>query len=260
MKLIDLTVLKAKKYGSFCELETGGKFEPSVPGQFYMLKGDDWDGNPLLPRPISVMDEDAKAGKITFLIKDLGEGSKRLMEIKAGGKLKATGPLGNHFPVENISKGDEVLLIGGGVGVPPLYYLLQKLTAEGFKPIFLEGAKVKEELLLLAEIKKLGVTPVIATEDGSVGIKGFVTEAAKKYAGTAGAVFACGPRGMLKAVSRLFDNGKTRCFISLEERMACGYGVCLGCAVGIKDSEKEMHFDRVCVEGPVFDSRVVIWE
>ena len=260
MKLGVLEILQVRKHGPFCELQALGVSEPSSPGQFYMLKGEDWNGNPLLPRPISVMDEDFKAGKVSFLIKDLGTGSRMLTEMKAGDKLGATGPLGKPFPTEKASKGGEVLLIGGGVGVPPLYYLAKKLVAAGSKPVFIEGAKNHGELLLLDEIENLGIEPVVATEDGSAGIKGLATDAAKDHSATADTVYACGPYGMLRAVARLFDNGRTKCFVSLEERMACGYGVCLGCAVEIRTSANETRFDRVCVEGPVFDSRVVVWE
>lgn len=257
MKQLNFKVCKSKKYGDFCELWLKGDYEPSLPGQFYMLKGE-WNCHPLLPRPISILDEEKD--EIKFLIKNVGIGSKKLSELKKGDRLSGIGPLGNSFPYNEIKKGEKIILIGGGVGVPPLFYLSKVLARKGLKPIFIEGAKSKSELLLIDEIKKLGLNVEITTEDGSAGKKGVVTLIAEKYKKSANYIFACGPYGMLKAVSKIFSGEKCRCFVSLEERMACGYGVCLGCAVKIKEKEGKETFERVCKEGPVFDSRAVIWK
>jgi dihydroorotate dehydrogenase electron transfer subunit len=260
MKYIQLEVQNSEKYGDFCEVVFEGDFEPSLPGQFYMLKGSDWEGSPLLPRPISVLDEDVKKGIIKFLIKIFGEGSRKLTQLKKGEMVLATGPLGNHFPFEKVKKGEEIVLIGGGVGVPPLYYLSKILSEKGLDFIFLEGAKTKSELLLLDELKNFGCKILLSTEDGSIGEKGVVTKIAERYSKTADFVFSCGPYGMLKSVAKIFEKEKTECYVSLEERMACGYGICLGCAVEIKEKDGRSCFQRVCAEGPVFDSRVVEWK
>lgn len=259
MKYIEFEVLEAHKRGDFSEIVLSGDFEPSLPGQFYMLKGD-WGSHPLLPRPISILGECYKKKEIKFLVKNLGEGSKKLVNLKKGNFVKGTGPLGNHFPFEQLKKSDKIILIGGGVGVPPLYYLLKFLKEKGIEAIFLEGAKTKGELLLCEEIKKLTDDFLVATEDGTFGEKGLVTKIAEQFKKTADIVFSCGPIGMLKAVSEMFKKEKAECFVSLEERMACGYGVCLGCAVEIKGKEGRSSFQRVCAEGPVFDSKVVIWK
>lgn len=257
MRYLHFEVSSSKRYGDFCEVSLKGNFEPSLPGQFYMLKGE-WGSHPLLPRPISILDEEKN--EIKFLIKNVGIGSKKLVELKKGEKLSGTGPLGNHFPFERIKKNEEVILIGGGVGVPPLFYLAKTLVGKGVSPIFIEGAKTKSELLLVDAIKGLGLDFEITTEDGSAGKKGVVTLIAEKFRKSANYVFACGPYGMLKSVSEIFSYGKCRCFVSLEERMACGYGICLGCAVKIEEEKGNKRFQRVCKEGPVFDSRVVVWK
>ena len=141
MKYIPLKVQNSKRFGEFCELSLKGDFEPSLPGQFYMLKAKSWKSMPLFPRPISILDEDFERGLIKFLIKNLGQGSKMLTELIKGEKVMATGPLGNHFPFEKIKKNDKVFLIGGGDGVPPLYYLSKILYQRGYNFYFLEGAK-----------------------------------------------------------------------------------------------------------------------
>ena len=256
MKVVDLTVEIAERFGKYCKVVLRGDFEPSLPGQFYMLKGD-WGYDPLLPRPISVMDENLKEGKISFLIKNVGEGSRRLFELKKGDKVFGTGPSGNSFPIDKISKRDFVAIVGGGVGVPPLYYLLKKLNEKGIKPHFFEGARTKKDLILKSEIKNLNCDLELATEDGSCGKKGFVTELLKEI--NPDFVFACGPYGMLKAIARTFDKQSINCYVSLEERMACGYGICLGCAVKTYDEKRDEHFERICVEGPIFDSKRVKW-
>ncbi len=256
MKVVDFTVERAKRFNLYCELVLRGDFKPSLPGQFYMLKGD-WGYHPLLPRPISVMDEDVKDGKIFFLIKNVGEGSRRLTELKRGDKISGTGPLGNCFPIDKISNKDFVAIVGGGVGVPPLYYLLKKLNENGIKPHFFEGAKTKGDLILQGKIRKLGCDLKLATEDGSCGKKGFVTELFKWI--NPDFIFACGPYEMLKAIAKTFDKDGVNCYVSLEERMACGYGICLGCSVRTYDERSNEHFERVCCEGPIFDSKRVKW-
>ncbi|MCX7830300.1 MAG: dihydroorotate dehydrogenase electron transfer subunit, partial [Acidobacteria bacterium] len=250
MKYSDLEVVKSKRYGDFCELTLKGDLEPSLPGQFYMLKGD-WGSSPLLPRPISILDENFERKEIKFLIKNLGEGSKKLVNLKNGEFLKGTGPLGNHFPFEDLKPSDEIILIGGGVGVPPLYYLLKFLSEKGFKTIFLEGARTKSELLLCKEINGLGGELHITTEDGSAGEKGLIINIAERFKKSVDYVFACGPYGMLKAVSEMFEKERAKCFVSLEERMACGLGLCFGCV--IKTIDEKEPYKRVCKEGPVFD-------
>ena len=256
MKKTLLRVRESRQFGDYGLFRLEGEFEPSMPGQFYMLKGD-WGYTPLLARPISIMTEDRHT--VSFLVKIVGEGSRKLTEVNAGDSMTAVGPLGNHFPVEEVKKGDKVLMIGGGVGVPPLYYMSEKLVEREVLPIFCQGARSKDDILLLDEFRALSVEPLISTEDGSLGTKGLITDIAKERIGKADFVFACGPKGMLVAVSKLVG-GKTRAYFSLEERMACGFGICLGCACGIKHDDGETRYDRVCVEGPIFEAGKIVWD
>lgn len=256
MKFIDLEVRKVKKFGNFYEIVAIGEIEKSYPGQFYMLKGD-WGYDPLLPRPISVMDEDFEKKEISFLIKIVGEGSEKLCRVKRGDIIRGNGPLGRSFPIEEIKKDDRVALIGGGVGVPPLYYALKNLSEKGINVTFFEGAKTKSELLLFDEISSLAKDFEFSTEDGSFGKKGVVTNLIKEE--IFDYVFTCGPYLMMKGVFEIFEKTSSKCFVSLEERMACGYGVCLGCAVAIKGDDNSVHFERACIEGPVFNARNVVW-
>jgi len=256
MKKMSLRVRESRQSGSYGLFRLEGDFERSKPGQFYMLKGD-WGDTPLLARPISIMTEDGHT--ISFLVKIVGEGSRKLAELNAGDSLTAVGPLGNSFPVDLVKKGDSVLLIGGGVGVPPLYYVAEQLVGKDVLPLFCQGARSREDILLLDELRALSIEPRVTTEDGSLGTKGLVTDVAKAYLEKADFVFACGPKGMLVAISKLIA-GKTKAYFSLEERMACGFGICLGCACGIKQDDGETKYERVCVEGPVFESGKIIWD
>jgi dihydroorotate dehydrogenase electron transfer subunit len=256
MKKTLLRVRESRQFGEYGLFRLEGEFEPSLPGQFYMLKGD-WGYTPFLGRPISILTEDKHT--VSFLVKILGEGSRKLAEVNAGETLTAIGPLGNSFPLDRVKKGDSVLMIGGGVGVPPLYYLSEKLIEKEILPVFCQGARTKDDLLLLDELKGLSIEPVVTTEDGSVGKKGFVTDAAKSHIEKADFIFACGPKGMLISISRLLT-GNAKTYFSLEERMACGFGICLGCACGIKGDDGEPRYERVCVEGPIFEAGKIIWE
>ena len=224
-----------------------GTFEP---GQFVMLsatRGLD----PYLKRPISVMADDDRG--LHLLVKTAGRGTRILGEQVPGVTLEVTGPLGNRFP--RPSDGDNnVVLAGGGVGIPPLLFLAQRLRDDGFSGSITAaiGARHSAGLLMLDRFETLCDTVIIATEDGSSGTRGFVTEPLAPvieglHPGDT-LMYSCGPTPMMKAVAALAAKADISLFVSLEEFMACGTGACMGCAVEIRDRG----YLRVCYDGPIF--------
>lgn len=209
-----------------------------APGQFYMLKLGSLD--PLLPRPISIYD--VGENEISFLYQVVGKGTKIMAKKKPGDKIEILGPLGNGFTIE----GKKVAVVGGGIGIAPLLYLCKKLKSENkYVEVFL-GYRTKP--YLTEEFEKIADKVSIATEDGSVGHKGYVTEIIGKDFDT---LYSCGPNLMMKSLKSL--NICEREFYSLESRMACGIGACLGCSIKTVNGMK-----RVCHEGPIFSKDEVI--
>lgn len=239
--------------GPYATLTVSGEVAPSKPGQFYMVRGD-WGADPLLNRPLSILEEDPASGLLRFLVKEVGEGTRRLRGLQAGDPLWALGPLGRPFPDPPPGT---AALVGGGVGVPPMVFLARRLKAEGRDFVFFQGARTAFDVLALEELQEVGVAPVLATEDGSLGERGLVTDLLAPRLSDFSSVYACGPEGMLKAVQALCK-GKVPSYLSLEARMGCGYGVCLGCVVEVERNGRRL-YERVCEEGPVFEGEVVRW-
>ena len=213
---------------------------PYRPGSFINLRIPGF----YLRRPISICDISSK--EVTLIYKVVGEGTLKLSKMKKG-EIDALVDMGNGYnmsPVKSIA-----LLVGGGAGIPPMYYLSKELLKRNKKVIVVLGFNSKEEIFYANEFKKLGVKVVIATLDGSVGVKGLVTDAMKglKY----DYIYACGPIPMLKAIYKV-SNIKGQ--YSLEERMGCGFGVCRGCSIKTKQGIR-----RVCKDGPVFLGEDIIW-
>ncbi len=251
------TVVSNDTRGPYATLTLRGEVIPSQPGQFYMLRGD-WGLEPFLGRPLSILGDDPVRGEVRFAVKIVGEGSRRLHALRPGDRIYGLGPLGNHFPLSGWDPRSPVVLTGGGVGVPPLAFLARRFSENGVGVIFCQGARTSEDLLLVEELEEIGVSPHLATEDGSLGQKGLVTDLlARELEFQPGAVFACGPEGMLRAGARLCK-GRARCFVSLEAQMGCGYGVCLSCVTQVLEEGREKN-RRVCKEGPVFDAEVLPW-
>ncbi len=211
----------------------------SAPGQFVNVALDGL----FLRRPISVCD--VEDGALTLVYKVVGKGTDAMSKLAIGDRLNILTGLGNGYDL-SIS-GDSPLLIGGGVGVPPLYLLAKMLIEQGKKVDVILGFNTAAEAFYEKEFSALGANVTVTTVDGSLGIKGFVTDAAK---GSHSHYYACGPLPMLKAVAKLDMSGS----VSLEERMGCGFGACMGCSIQTKFGVK-----RVCKEGPVFDAAEVIW-
>ena len=214
----------------------------TAPGQFINIQLDGF----YLRRPISVCD--CINGRVTIIYKVVGKGTKVMSAMVRGQKLDVLTGLGNGYTLEQ--SGDRPLLIGGGAGVPPMYWLAKHLLAKGVKPVAILGFNKESELFYVDEFKALGVETIICTVDGSVGVKGFVTDG-MKAAGEYTYTYACGPEPMLKAIYNASDvSGQ----YSFEERMGCGFGACMGCSCKTKYGNK-----RICKDGPVLVKEEIIW-
>jgi len=208
----------------------------------------------LLPRPISVCEADQERGSLRLVYRVAGKGTAEFSACRAGDTLDILGVLGNGFPVEK-AKGKKVFLMGGGIGIPPLLELAKGLDAK--KQILL-GYR-NRELFLEEDLAKYGDV-YVATEDGSVGTKGNVMDIISAYALRSDVIMACGPMPMLRAVKAYAQKEGIRAYLSLEERMACGVGACLGCVcktTGV-DAHSHVHNARICTEGPVFEAGEVV--
>ena len=227
--------------------------ESAGPGQFISMYTN--DGSKLLPRPISICEIDKGNGLLRVVYRVTGEntGTKQFSEMKAGDTLPIIGPLGNGFPLETAA-GKKAFLMGGGIGVPPILELAKQLDCEKQIVVGYRDAQT----FLKEEFEKNGAL-YISTEDGSVGTKGNVMDAIRENAIDADIIYACGPTPMLRAIKQYAEEKNIVCYISMEERMACGIGACLACVC--KSKEKDHHSNvnnkRICKDGPVFLSTEV---
>lgn len=202
------------------------------------------EGSRILPRPISICEIDKKDKALRLVYRVAGAGTEEFSKMHTGEILKITGPLGNGF----LKKGKKAFLIGGGIGIPPMLELAKELDCE--KQMVLG---YRDELFLVDDFKPLG-NVYIATEDGSAGTEGNVLDAIRENGLTAEIIYACGPAPMLRAIKNYAKEKGIECWISMEERMACGIGACLACVCQSKekDAHSHVHNKRVCKEGPVF--------
>ncbi|MDD6626699.1 MAG: dihydroorotate dehydrogenase electron transfer subunit [Lachnospiraceae bacterium] len=207
----------------------------------------------LLPRPISICEVDRAANRLRLVYRIAGKGTAEFSACKAGDTLEILGILGNGFPLEK-AKGKRVFLMGGGIGIPPMLELAKELDAD--KQI-LVGYRNKD-LFLEEDLAKYG-NVYIATEDGSVGTKGNVMDAIRVNHLSADVIMACGPMPMLRAIKQYAEEQGIEAYISLEERMACGVGACLGCVCRTKEVDHHSHVNnaRICTDGPVFEAKEV---
>jgi dihydroorotate dehydrogenase electron transfer subunit len=235
------------------------------PGQFVMIKparGTD----PLLRRPFSIFQvlrgPDGTVQGLTILNKRIGVGTGLLYEAEAGARLACLGPLGR--PFEPAAPPAEAWMVAGGVGLAPFLSLAQALAAAGTRTTLFYGARRSAELYYLEEFERLGVALVLATEDGSRGVKGFVTApldlALRSHAGGPIHLYVCGPTPMMRAVATLAEAHGRPCDVSLEQVMGCGLGGCYSCVVLTRDAGAPPHFVRSCIDGPVFESRRIVWD
>ena len=232
VKLTD-TVMRMRLEGDISDI--------TAPGQFINIKLDGL----YLRRPISVYDRDENG--VTIVYKVVGKGTEQMRNMTDGTLDVLTG-LGNGY--DTSLAGDTPLLIGGGVGVPPLYMLAKQLISEGKSVTVILGFNTKQEIFCEQEFKELGARVLVTTVDGSVGIKGFVTDAMKDL--TYSHFYTCGPEPMLKAVYRATTTDGQ---FSFEERMGCGFGACMGCSCKTITGYK-----RICKDGPVLRKEEILWE
>ena len=215
----------------------------AVPGQFVSLYCE--EHSRLLPRPISICEIDQKRSAIRLVYRLAGEGTKEFSALQTDDEVKVLGPLGNGFPLE----GEHPIVIGGGIGVPPMLELAKSLSA---KATIVLGYR-DEQLFLKEQFEDYGQVE-IATDNGAVGVHGTVVDVLEQKQITGDVIYACGPKPMLAAVKRYAMEHEIKCYVSMEERMACGIGACLGCVCQTKeeDAHSHVHNTRVCKDGPVF--------
>ena len=210
-------------------------------GQFVNMKLDGF----YLRRPISVCD--VEGDKLTLIYKVVGAGTEAMADMDSGTELLTLTGLGNGYNIDK--SGEKPLLVGGGAGIPPMYKLCRELVAQGKRPSVILGFNSAEEVFYEDKFKALGVEVIVATADGSYGVKGFVTDAFDMVDYTY--FYTCGPEPMLKAV---YNKSTTSGQFSFEERMGCGFGACMECSCKTKYGNK-----RICKDGPVLEKEEIIW-
>lgn len=227
-------------------LEAGQIAAAARPGQFVSVYSR--DKSRMLPRPISLCEIDRERGMIRLVYRVAGKGTEEFSKYGAGETLELLGPLGNGFPLERCPRGKRAFLIGGGIGIPPMVQLAAELRGEAAAV-----AGYRDELFLTDELS--AHAPLyLATEDGSAGTKGNVLDCIREHGLEADVIYACGPKPMLRALKAYAQEKGIECWVSMEERMACGIGACLACVCESKDVDghSQVHNKRICREGPVF--------
>jgi dihydroorotate dehydrogenase electron transfer subunit len=222
--------------------------EMKAPGQFVHVKVAE-SVDPLLRRPISISEINHHKNQFTMIYRKEGKGTVLLSSKTTGMSVDILGPLGNGFSVEETKPGETALLVGGGIGVPPLLELSNQLNQKGVKVIHVLGFQTENAVFAEREFARLGET-YIATVDGSYGYKGFVTDIIKSFDWDFSTMYACGPTPMLKALETNYPN--RRVYLSLEERMGCGIGACFACVCHTADDPTGYSYKKVCSDGPVF--------
>jgi dihydroorotate dehydrogenase electron transfer subunit len=216
------------------------------------------DKSTLLPRPISICEADKDNGRLRIVYRVAGKGTAEFSAYNKGNKIDILGTLGNGFPVEK-AQGKRVFLMGGGIGIPPMLELAKEIAykAQAVSVDIIAGYR-NNELFLSDDLSRYGQVH-IATEDGSAGTKGNVMNAIEAEGLEGDIIFACGPMPMLRAVKKYASDKNMEAYISLEERMACGVGACLGCVVKTKDIDHHSHVNnaRICTDGPVYEAEAV---
>lgn len=247
-------ILRREEYGSglfALTLRAPDIASLAQPGQFIHIACG--EGN-LLRRPVSICDVQGEELKIVFQVK--GEGTRWLSRRPEGHSLDVLGPLGHGFDLTAL--GARPVMIGGGIGVPPMLYAMKKAAAAGAEPTAILGFRTRDAVILEQDFEQTGLTH-ICTDDGSYGVPGLVSDELSMHLDSFTGVCACGPKPMLRAIAALAAEAGLPCQVSMEERMGCGIGACLVCACALKDADGETHYGHVCKDGPVFDAKEVAW-
>lgn len=216
------------------------------PGQFVYIKIQD-ASFPLLRRPLSICDVNEDTSELTMIYRVEGIGTTLLATKRCEDTLDILGPLGKGFPIQEVKGGEHALLVGGGIGVPPLYDLAKKLTEKGVTITTIMGFQSASSSFLCEQFQQLGDT-YVTTVDGTLGMKGLVTDAIRHHNPRADVTYSCGPKAMLRALTEQLPND--RLYVSLEERMGCGVGACLACVCNVPNDA--IAYKKVCSDGPVF--------
>ena len=229
------------------------------PGQFIHVMVSQ-DTGMLLRRPFTIYTVDGH--EITMLYQIIGEGTKRLSEMSKGEPLQILGPLGNTFDFTTRPK--PAVLVGGGAGIASLMLLAVALRENGIQTLGLVGAQRRARLLSVADLEAIGISVHIATDDGSIGHHGYVTDILADLLGKTDwydpTIYACGPHGMLSAVTKIAVDFEVPTQIAMENRMGCAMGVCLGCVCPVRIDTDRIEYQRVCTEGPVFNATDIAWD
>ena len=246
------------------KVKVAASFETPLPGQFVMIRIAGLN-DPFLSRPISIYSFSRKNNfcLIELLYRIVGKGTQIMAGLIEGSQMEINGPLGNGFEIGSVGK--NVVFIAGGIGIAPLSLLIENLSRRfpsSLMTLYF-GAQKDTAVVGLDKPQKLCHDMNVCTDDGSLGEKNLVTQAfqkdIKKFLPEHTSIYACGPRGMLLSLAKILNKSKFICQVSLEERMACGTGACMGCAVAIKDEKGALGYQRVCADGPVFNLRDIVW-
>lgn len=259
---------KEVQYNHFLmRIKVSASFYQPKPGQFVMLRIAGLS-EPFLGRPISIYSFHRKksSAEMEILYRIAGKGTQVMAGLIRGSQLEIHGPLGSGFNI--FPEKEKIVFIAGGIGIAPLSLLAQYLSHEGCiassRMNFYLGAQTSRAVVGLDKISELCYNIHVCTDDGTLGKESLVTQAflqdMKKFDPANTIIYACGPKPMLRALAGIISRKQYVCQVSLEERMACGTGACMGCAVAIKDSQSNLSYKRVCSDGPVFHLEDVLWE
>ena len=252
-KITDFRLIEKKEWAksTYLLLQSDEPLEEIKAGQFVQVRVDDAQ-HTYLRRPISIHDVDYQNRTMTLLVQRVGEGSNKIADTELNDTLNIIYPLGNGFTIPEKKDGN-VILVGGGIGIAPLYYLGKMLKEKGVEPQFLLGGRSKTDLIMLEEFESVGKV-YITTNDGSLGEEGFVTQHSiwkeKKF----DMIYTCGPKPMMMALTKMARENNIDCEVSLENLMACGLGACLCCVENTIEGNV-----CVCKEGPVININKLLW-
>ena len=252
-KITDFRLIEKKEWAksTYLLLQSDEPLEDIKAGQFVQVKVDD-AANTYLRRPISIHDVDYQKRTITLLVQRVGEGTNKISDTEINDTLNIIYPLGNGFTMPE-DKNAKVVLVGGGIGIAPMYYLGKVLKEKGIEPVFVLGGRSKEDLIMLDEFSSVGKV-YITTNDGSLGEQGFVTQHSVWKEKKFDMIYTCGPKPMMMAVANMARENDICCEVSLENLMGCGLGACLCCVENTIEGNV-----CVCKEGPVMNINKLLW-